>query len=171
MIDSHVHLNRSEFGDELAEVLQRAEAAGVRMFLNVGYDLPSSRASIALAEQDPRILATVGIHPHDATVLADAEGRLTSAGEAALDELRDLASHRRVVAIGEIGLDYFRDLSPRPAQRTALELQLRLADEVQLPVVFHIRDAWSETLALIDEFGVPAAGGVLHAFSGDAPLP
>lgn len=168
MIDSHVHLNRQEFSGELESVLARASDCGVGGFLNVGYDLETSRQSIALAESDPRILATVGIHPHDAALLADAEGNLTSEGEQALAELEALAAHPRVVAIGEIGLDYYRDLSPRPAQAKAMTLQMELAERLGLPVVYHVRDAWAETLALIDLVGVPAAGGVLHSFSGDA---
>ncbi len=168
MIDSHCHLNRPEFDGDRDRVLAAAEAVGVRGFLNVGYDPATSRASVALAEADPRILATVGIHPHDAALLADAEGRPTPQAEALLAEMRELAGGPRVVALGEIGLDFFRDLSPRPAQRTALALQLALADELDLPVVFHIRDAWDETLALVDELGVPRRRGVLHAFAGDA---
>ena len=168
MIDSHVHLNRSEFEGLWRPVVERAVAAGVRGFLNVGYDLETSRRSIELAESDPRILATVGIHPHDAAVLADAGGALTTAGREVLAELEDLAAHPRVVALGEMGLDFYRDLSPRPAQRTALIAQLELADKLNLPVVFHVRDAWDQTLALLDEVGVPRAGGVLHSFSGTA---
>lgn len=167
MIDSHVHLNRKEFSGEIDDVLERATAAGVGGFLNIGYDVVSSEESIALAEKDSRILATVGVHPHDAALLADAEGRLTDDGKRVLDRLRHLAGHERVVAIGEIGLDFFRDLSPRPAQRTALVAQLELAQELALPVVFHIRDAWPEALALIDETGVPSAKGVLHSFTGE----
>ncbi len=167
MIDSHVHLNRQEFAGAEAEVLERARSAGVTTFLNVGYDLVSSAESIALAESHPDILATVGIHPHDAALLADAEGQHLPETKNILDQLREMANNPRVVAIGEIGLDFFRDLSPRPAQRTALKLQLEIAEELQLPVVFHIRDAWAETLAMIDEFGVPTRAGVLHSFSGD----
>ncbi len=168
MIDSHVHLNRQEFDGQWAAVVERAVQAGVRGFLNVGYDLPTSRESIQLAEADSRILATVGIHPHDAAVLADEQGRLTAAGREVLAELADLAAHPRVVALGEMGLDFYRDLSPRPAQRAALIAQLELADKLNLPVVFHVRDAWDQTLALLDEVGVPRAGGVLHSFSGTA---
>ncbi len=167
MIDSHVHLNREEFAGAQAEVLQRARSAGVTAFLNVGYDLASSTESISLAESHADILATVGIHPHDATLLADADGRPVPEIEDILARLRDLAKHPRVVAIGEIGLDFYRDLSPRPAQRAALKLQLAMAEDLQLPVVFHIRDAWTETLAMIDEFGVPTCGGILHSFSGN----
>jgi TatD DNase family protein len=167
MIDSHVHLNRQEFQGDQDEVLLRARAAGVTTFLNVGYDLETSAESIALAEKHPDILATVGIHPHDAALLADPQGEPIPETEAVLDRIRKMAVHPKVVAIGEIGLDYFRDLSPRPAQRAALKMQLAIAEELNLPVVFHIRDAWPETLAMIDEFGVPQRQGILHSFSGD----
>ncbi|MCB1185082.1 TatD family hydrolase, partial [bacterium] len=80
MIDSHVHLNRAEFAGEVEAVLARAAAAGVTGFLNVGYDLQTSRESVALAAGDPRIRATVGVHPHDAETVADADGRVTARG-------------------------------------------------------------------------------------------
>lgn len=166
MIDSHVHLNRKEFAGDIPVLLERASAAGVSGFLNVGYDLVSSAESIELAETYAGIRATVGIHPHDAAMLADAEGNLTLAGEKALAQLEEMAAHPKVVAIGEIGLDYYRDLSPRPAQATALKVQLDLAARLKMPVIFHIRDAWDETLELIESHGVPEAGGVLHSFSG-----
>jgi TatD DNase family protein len=168
VIDSHLHLHREDFAADRPAVLARAAAAGVTGFLEVGYDLASSEAAVVLAASDQRILATVGVHPHDAALLADADGHLTLAGREILARLRDLAGHPRVVAIGEIGLDFYRDLSPRPAQRRALILQLELAEVVGKPVVFHIRDAYPETLALVDEVGVPSRGAVLHAFAGDA---
>jgi len=166
MIDSHVHLNRTEFAADQSAVMSRARQAGVTGFLNVGYDPVTCEESVALAEAHPDVWATVGIHPHDAELLAEADGRLTESGRGILDRLAELAAHRRVVAIGEIGLDFFRDLSPRPAQRAALAAQLDLANRVDLPVVFHIRDAWAETLAFLDEHGLPRRRGVLHAFSG-----
>jgi len=167
MIDSHVHLNRWEFAGEIDAVLARARTVGVTGFLNVGYDLASSHESIALAAAHPEIRATVGVHPHDAETIADATGTITATGHEILAELAELATRPEVVAIGEIGLDFFRDLSPRPAQYAALTAQLELADQVGLPVVFHIRDAWRETLAHLDDVGAPARRGVLHAFSGD----
>lgn len=167
MIDSHVHINRQEFKGQQDEILSRARQSGVTQFLNVGYDLQSSDESITLAESHNDILATVGIHPHDAALLADPEGNPLPETASALAQLKKMATHPKVVAIGEIGLDFFRDLSPRPAQYAALKMQLEIASELKLPVVFHIRDAWSETLALIDEVGIPAKKGILHAFSGD----
>lgn len=166
MIDSHVHLNRREFAGEAVRIVARARQEGVTGFLNVGYDLDSSRESIALAAGDPGILATVGIHPHDALLLADDQGCLTNEGERALETLAEMATEPAVVAIGEIGLDFFRDLSPRPAQKAALTAQLALADRVDLPVIFHVRDAWAETLEHIDRCGLPRRRGVLHSFSG-----
>jgi TatD DNase family protein len=168
LIDSHVHLSRSEFDADRDATMARAAAAGVEKFLEIGYDLVSSRAAVALAESDPRVWAAVGVHPHDASLLADPEGRFTEAGAELLGQLGELCRHPRVVAIGEIGLDFYRDLSPRPAQRTALELQLGLAADTALPVVFHTRDAYPELRALVDRVGVPFGGGVLHSFAGDA---
>lgn len=166
MIDSHVHLNRSEFDSDRHDVIGRAVEAGVTGFLNVGYDPDTSSESIALAETDPRILATVGVHPHDAALLADESGNPTREGLRILADMEAQSANPRVVAIGEIGLDFFRDLSPRPAQDTAFAQQLHLAERVGLPVVLHVRDAWPETLALIDREGAPSNGGVLHSFSG-----
>jgi len=167
LIDSHVHLNREDFAADRESVMAAARQAGVTGFLNVGYDPDSSHESVALAAEHHDVWATVGIHPHDALLVADAEGRITAEGRRRLDELAGLAAHDKVVAWGEIGLDFFRDLSPRPAQYAALTAQLELADRLELPVIFHIRDAWAETLAHVDTVGVPAAGGVLHSFSGD----
>lgn len=167
MIDSHVHLNRHEFAGTGVEVAKRARAAGVRGFLNVGYDPASSRESIALAAAAPDIWATVGVHPHDALLIAGPDGRVHEAGQRCLEELAGLATDPRVVAIGEIGLDFFRDLSPRPAQYAALAAQLELAVRLGKPVVFHVRDAWPELTAFVDGAGLPGLRGVLHAFSGD----
>lgn len=166
--DTHLHLNRSEFAGEVEAVLARAADAGVTRFVNVGYDLESSRDSIALAEGDPRIRAVVGVHPHDATELADPEGRITPEGETRLAELAELVRHPRVVAVGEIGLDFYRDLSPRSAQMAAFAAQVALADRAGLPVVLHIRDAYAEIITLMDRLGPPRLRGIMHSFAGDA---
>ncbi len=166
-VDTHLHLNRREFAGETADVIARAVDAGVTRFLNVGYDLESSAASADLAAADPRFRAAVGVHPHDAATIADAAGGITPAGADVLAALEELSARPGVVAVGETGLDYYRDLSPRPAQAAALRAQLDLARRRDLPVVLHIRDAYAETLALIDEVGPPPRRGVLHAFAGD----
>ncbi len=167
-VDTHLHLNREEFNGETGAVLERAAAAGVTRFMNVGYDLESSARSVELARSDPRILAAVGIHPHDALLIADAEGNVTPDGEVALEKLAAMTADPNVVALGEIGLDFYRDLSPRPAQKAAFAAQLALARDLDLPVVLHIRDAYPQTLALLEAEGVPPRGGIMHAFAGDA---
>ncbi len=170
LVDSHVHLARDDFAADRAQVLARAESAGVTRFLNVGYDLESSDRSARLAAGDARFRAAVGVHPHDAATLAGADGRLTTAGEAALERLAALAVQPGVVAVGEIGLDFYRDLSPRPAQQAALRAQLALARRLELPVVLHVRDAYPQTLAILESEAWPPERGVLHAFSGDAEV-
>jgi len=150
LIDSHAHLDFPQFNDDREIVIKRAREAGLVAILNVGTDLASSRAAVALAEQYDFIYAAVGVHPHDAkTVTPDV-----------LAELRALARHPKVVAVGEIGLDYYRDLSPRPVQRRAFADQLALAAELRLPVVIHSREAHDDVLAVLREWGrFPPGGG------------
>jgi len=150
LIDSHAHLDSSQFDDDRKTVILRAQEAGLVAILNVGTDLASSRAAVALAEKYDFIYAAVGIHPHDAETVTPA----------VLDQLRALAHHPKVVAVGEIGLDYYRDLSPRPVQRRAFADQLALAAELHLPVVIHSREAHDDVLAALREWvGFPPGGG------------
>jgi len=153
LIDSHAHLDSSKFDGGREAAIERAREAGVVAILNVGGDLASSRAAVALAERNDFIYAAVGVHPHDATTVTPA----------VLDELRALSRHPKVVAIGEIGLDYYRDLSPRPVQRRAFAEQLALAAELELPVVIHSREALDDVLAALRGW---EGSGVLHSYSG-----
>ena len=158
MIDTHVHFNGKDLGnkDVLPGVLERAKFAGVRNFIIVGYDLASSERAVTLAQNDERMWATVGIHPHDAANYSSETGV----------RLRELATHPRTVAIGEIGLDFYRDLSPRDAQKAVFREQIALAHETELPMVIHCREAYPETLAILgaDAKGI---GVILHCFAGD----
>jgi TatD DNase family protein len=160
LFDTHAHLHFPDFADDLDDVMTRARAAGVGGILTVGTDAATSRAAIEIAEREPDVWATVGVHPHDA------EG----ADAAVLAEIERLAAATRVVAVGEIGLDFFRDLSPRPAQERALRAQLEIARRVARPVVLHCRDAHEEMLAILAEHRVGEMGGVMHCFSGDVPI-
>jgi TatD DNase family protein len=152
LIDSHAHLDFSQFDDDREAVIDRARKAGVVAILNVGTDLAASRAAVALAEEHDFIYAAVGVHPHDAKTVTPA----------VLDGLRALARHPKVVAVGEIGLDYYRDLSPRPMQRQAFTDQLALAAELALPVVVHSREAHDDVLAALREW---EGTGVLHSYA------
>jgi len=160
LIDSHAHLDFSQFQSDRDEVIARAVDAGVTQIINVGTDLASSEASVSLAQRYPSVYATVGIHPHDAKTLTSE----------ALNRLVQLASDEKVVAIGEIGLDFYRNLSPRHQQREAFRQQIRLAIELDMPVVVHDREAHAEVLKILQEEQAHRVGGVLHCFSGDLEM-
>lgn len=157
MIDSHAHLDDASFDSDRDEVIQRAQDAGVHRILNVGCDLESSRAAVELADRYDLIYAAVGVHPHETEKIRDS----------VYDELRLLASHKKVVAWGEIGLDYYYMNSPKEVQLRVFRDQLRLAKEVRLPVVVHMREAQDDILKILVEEEANRTGGVFHCFTGD----
>lgn len=152
--DSHAHYNTHRFQEDQAELLGSMAKHGIGLIMNVGCDLTSSLQSIRLAEQYDFIYASVGSHPDDADHV---HGAL-------VEMYRNLASHPKVMAIGEIGLDYYYEDVPRAQQQEAFRLQMALAQELQLPVIIHQRDAYEDTLRIVDEF--PDVKGVFHCFSG-----
>jgi len=160
LFDTHAHLHFPEFDADRAEMLARARQAGVTRMLTIGTEIPTSRAAVALAESEPDVWASVGVHPHDAAE-ADAD---------VLTEIERLAGGPRVVAVGEIGLDFFRNLSPREAQERVFRHCIGLARRVRKPVVVHCRDAHAEVLAILAEERVSEAGGIMHCFSGDVAI-
>jgi TatD DNase family protein len=157
LIDIGSNLTHSSFAADLEAVMDRAAAAGVRRQVVTGADLASSRAAAALAAAHPGALwCTAGVHPHHATELEP--GRR--------EELEEMLSLPRVVAVGECGLDYFRDFSPRAAQRQAFVAQLEIAAAAAKPVFLHQRDAHEDFTAILAEFLPALAGGVAHCFTG-----
>jgi len=130
VIDAHAHLTDAKLADDIASVVARADAAGVRRILSCGEDIASSRAALALARKHPSIRVAVGIHPH----------RAASLDAVALAELRALAADPRVVAIGEIGIDHSGRSAPAAVQESAFLAQLDLAAELGLPAVVHVGD-------------------------------
>ncbi len=155
LTDTHAHLDRHEFGEDLDAILGAARDAGVSRIVTIGIDNATSRAAVALAEKYPIVWATVGVHPHDAAAQVDWE------------ELGTLARHPRVVAVGECGLDYYRDLSPRDAQDVVFRRQIALAEEVGKPLVIHCRDAHVDVTRILREGASRPRRGVMHCFSGD----
>jgi TatD DNase family protein len=159
IIDSHAHVDSERFADDRAAVLERAFGAGLRLLVNVGCDVATSRASIALAEADERIWATAGLHPHEA-------GRCTTGD---LAEIEGLLAHPRVVAVGECGLDRgpHNDV-PLERQEEVFRAQLRLAREHDLPVVVHNRDTYPDLFRILDDENRdgPRLRGIMHCFSG-----
>lgn len=155
MIDTHAHLDFSQYDKDRKQVISECRSNGLKFIVNIGVELKSSKASIKLAEQYDFIYATVGYHPHDSKDLTDS----------AFAELKKLAKHPKVVAIGEIGLDFYRNLSPPEIQEKAFLKQLDLADELNLPVVMHIRQALDQAYEILDRRDKNR--GILHAFPGD----
>lgn len=159
LVDSHCHLDDKQFDEDREAVIERALEAGVTHILAIGTGdgPPDLEAGLRLAEQFPFIYATAGVHPHDAA----------KANEGTFRQLEELFGHRKVVAIGEIGLDYHYDFSPRERQREVFVEQLRLAAGAGKPVIIHTREAWEETVRLLEEYWKPTSlGGIMHCFSG-----
>jgi TatD DNase family protein len=164
LADTHAHLADPALLPTVSDVVAGAVSAGVGRVLAVGTDLSTSATCVELAARFPQVYAAVGLHPHEAARIGDAE----------LAEIRRLAASPKVVAIGEIGLDYYRAHAPREAQRHAFAAQLDLAAELDLPVVVHNRDADDDVLRAISNVrrGPELAGraGVLHCFGGSEAL-
>jgi TatD DNase family protein len=164
LIDTHAHINDPDFADDLPLVLGRAHAAGVGCIICVGYDVPTSARAIELAERDPQVFATVGLHPNSVAAAAP-DWR---------QQLARLARHPRVVAIGETGLDYYRDWTRPEDQATALHWHLDLADDLGLPIVIHNRNADDDVTDALVGWGsnrrLEGCPGVLHSFAGAAQM-
>lgn len=156
LFDSHAHLDFPDFDGTRKAVIKEAFDNGVSGIINIGVDLRSSRNSVELAGRYDRIYAAVGYHPHDASKF----------DERALDSIREMAGHKKVVAVGETGLDFYRNLSPKDIQYRAFEKQIHLAVEMGLPLVVHVRDAHDEALEVLKSNGAGKVGGVLHCFAG-----
>lgn len=160
LIDSHVHLDDKRFDKDRHELIQSLKDNGVELVINIGADLRSSINSVRLAEKYENIYATVGVHPHSAKDV-DTE---------TIKKLKELTKEKKVVAIGEIGLDFYYDNSPRELQRKWFKEQLKLAKEVDLPVVIHSRDAAQETFDILKEAQDGKLEGVMHCYSGSLEM-
>ena len=158
-VDSHCHLNYKGLVEDQQGVLDRARAAGVEAMLNI-----STRASewdevVGLAEREPDVWASVGVHPHDADTHPDVETAT----------LVERACHPRVVGIGESGLDFYYDKSDRDRQRASFRSHIAAARETGLPIIVHTRDAEEDTHKILaDEMGKGAYTGVIHCFTASA---
>ncbi len=162
-IDSHCHVTADEFAEDRAAVLDAATADGVDLMIAIGagYGVEHNARAVALAAQDERIYAAVGVHPHDADQL-DEDGQR---------RIRQWLHEPRVVAVGECGLDYWYEHSPRRVQREVFAWHVALAREIDLPVTIHVRDrepdAYEELLDIWQQEGASAVTGVLHCYTYD----
>ncbi|MDB5167234.1 MAG: putative Uncharacterized deoxyribonuclease YabD [Candidatus Saccharibacteria bacterium] len=149
LIDTHCHIHEVDYPLDIDETVERAHAASVEQFLCVSTSLDSSRRAIDFAKNHPEASATIGIHPHE-----------TKDG---YEELSEIITADTVVAVGEIGLDYYYNHSPRDVQIKALEWQIELALKNNLPIIFHVRDAFDDFWPIFDKFS--GIRGELHSFT------
>ncbi|MBI4508241.1 MAG: TatD family hydrolase [Deltaproteobacteria bacterium] len=158
LIDSHSHVDGREFDADRQDVLRRARTAGVSTILAVGTgaSLDQVERALLLARKEPDVLATVGIHPHDAARFAGSDW----------PNLLEMAKDARFVAVGETGLDFHYDHSPREVQVDVFRRQVRMALELGKPVVCHVRDAHSLALQVLVEERASQAGVAIHCFTG-----
>jgi TatD DNase family protein len=156
-VDSHCHLNYKGLAEDQPAVLARARAAGVAKMLNISTHAAEWDEVIGLAEREPDVWASVGVHPHDADTHAEVE----------TETLVERARHPRVVGIGESGLDFYYDRSDRDRQRASFRAHIAAARQAELPIIVHTRDAEDDThFILAEEMGKGAYAGVIHCFTG-----
>jgi len=171
LVDTHCHLDLSQFDEDRPAVIERARAAGVQSIVIPGIDLNQCVQALAWAEGRAGIYVAVGVHPNSS-------GDFNAAAE---EQLRAQAKDPKVVALGEIGLDYYWDKVEPARQRRAFERQLELAATLGLPVIIHSRDANEDVAAILSAWVKSATfvasplsqrpyAGVLHAFSGDLAM-
>ncbi|MBQ3553752.1 MAG: TatD family hydrolase [Clostridia bacterium] len=158
LFDTHAHLDDARFDEDRESVIAGLKDAGVSLVVNIGADMESSAASVALSKKYDFIYAAVGVHP-------DETGALT---EADMETLAAYTKEDKVVAIGEIGLDYHNMGAEKEVQKTWFRRQLLLAKELSLPYIVHDRDAHADVLEIIKESGY--YNGVMHCYSGSAEM-
>lgn len=157
IFDTHAHYDDSRFDEDRDELLCSLKEKGVTHIINCGCDLKSSLTTLALSEKHDFIYAAIGVHAHEAE----------EATESDLAEIEKLYENNKVVAVGEIGLDYHYDFSPRERQIEIFERQLIIANNLNLPVIIHDREAHEDTMSLLKKY---KPKGVVHCFSGSAEM-
>lgn len=158
IFDTHAHYDDSAFDVDRQELLDKLPEQNVAHIINCATDIPTSHTSIEFAQNYPYIYTAIGIHPQKATTVPPNY----------LDIISKLSIHQKIVAIGEIGLDYYYiEMAPKDLQLKIFESQLKLAHELNLPVIVHDRDAHADTLELLTKY---KPKGVIHCFSGSVEM-
>lgn len=159
VFDSHCHLDDTAYRKDIEQVIEHARQNDVARMMSVGVNKKTATLAVSLAEAHEGLYASVGFHPHDAK----------QCSSAALDFMIRIAEHPKVRAWGEIGLDYNRMYSPRKDQEKCFVRQLQIADELNLPVIFHERDTNGRFLEILETDFKNKNAGVVHCFSGTIP--
>jgi TatD DNase family protein len=155
-IDSHCHLDFKDFQEDIHHVLDRAHQAGVTTMLSICTRLGDADAIIRLADANPSIFASIGIHPHE----------VDKHPSVSMHDMTVYTHHPKVVGIGETGLDYYYAYSDRLQQQQAFKIHLSVAQETSLPIIIHMRDAEEDTLRLLQEAcAVKPFKGLIHCFT------
>ncbi|MDD5458275.1 MAG: TatD family hydrolase [Phycisphaerae bacterium] len=157
LVDTHCHLTFEDFGDSLDAVLERSVEAGVTGWITVGTSIEDSGKAVRLAQKYDNMYAAVGIHPHDAKNVTDAD----------ICRLAELAEEKKVVAVGETGLDFHYNFSSQEAQKKVFINHIELAAKTNLPIIVHSRNAFDETLDILEKHGSGIEKIVFHCFVGD----
>lgn len=157
IFDTHAHYDDERFDPDRQELLAALPEKGVCGVVNAASDMKTAEIGMALAEQYDYLYCAVGVHPHSADEFTSAD----------LETLAAWSQHPKVVAIGEIGLDYHYDFSPRDTQQQAFEAQIRLANDLGMPVIVHDREAHADTMELLRRY---RPKGILHCYSGSAEM-
>ena len=159
IFDTHAHISDKRFdGDREALLSEKLPAAGVRLVCDVACDLRDTDTTVGLIDEYDYLFGAAGMHPHTVCHMTDE----------LVMKLRMLLAHPKMIALGEIGLDYYYDLSAREAQKEWFDKQLLIAEELDMPVVLHIRDAMGDCIDILRAHrqGIAACGGIMHCFSG-----
>ena len=155
LVDTHCHIHFSDYQLDPEQAIEDAKKSGVTHLICVGCTLEDSKLGIEFAKRHQHIKASIGLHPHEGSAYAE--------DDKVLQEFRALASSPEVVAIGETGLDYYYEHSPKEIQKELLRFQLTVAQEYNLPLIFHVRDAFEDFFEILDEF--KNVTGVVHSFT------
>ena len=155
IFDTHAHYDDDAFDEDREEIIKALIESDVKRIVNVGANLKTSQNSIDLANKYNLFYAAVGVHPDDAAEVDD-DG---------IAEIRAMCSEKKVVAVGEIGLDYYWNKDNVELQKNAFIRQIKLAEEMNLPIIVHSREAARDTMDILSEYAAGKVGGVVHCFS------
>jgi TatD DNase family protein len=156
LIDSHTHLTFEPLAGEIKTVLEHSKAVGISGWITVGTDTEHNKKVVSIINKYENLYGAVGIHPHYASKITETD----------IELVKELAKNQKIVAIGETGLDFHYDFSARDAQINLFKKLLQIAAECSLPIIIHSRDAFDETMEVIDKFSSKLAKVVFHCWGG-----